>query len=41
MTNINIEIPPELHKKIKIDAAMKGRTIKELIINALEEDTKK
>jgi len=41
MTNINIEIPDELHKNIKLEAVMKGVTIKELIINTLKEEGKK
>ena len=40
MTNINIEIPDELHKKIKLEAVLKDTTIKELIIRTLEEKTK-
>ena len=41
MTNINIEIPAELHKRIKVEAAMKGQTIKEIIIKTLENEAKK
>ena len=37
MVNINIEIPSETHKKIKILSAMQGIPIKELIVKALEE----
>lgn len=40
MPNINIELPDELHKKLKIAAALKGAKIKELISEALEEATK-
>ena len=40
MTNINIEIPEDLHKKIKIEAVKKDSTIKDLIIKTLEEKTK-
>lgn len=39
MVNINIEIPEEVHKRIKILAASKGVSLKELITNALEEST--
>ncbi len=35
--NINIEVPDEIHKKIKILSAMQGIPIKELIVKALEE----
>lgn len=37
MVNINIEIPDEIHKKVKILSAMKGITLKEIIVQALEE----
>jgi len=37
LVNINIEIPEEVHKKIKILAASQGISLKDLIINALEE----
>lgn len=40
MTHINIEIPEELHKKIKIEAVKKDSTIKDLIIKTLEEKAK-
>lgn len=40
MTNINIEIPKELHKKIKIEAVKRDSTIKDLIIKTLEEKAK-
>ncbi|MAG39235.1 hypothetical protein CMO90_04075, partial [Candidatus Woesearchaeota archaeon] len=40
MTNINIEIPDELHKKIKLKAVHKDSTIKEYIIKTLEKETK-
>jgi len=38
--NINIEVPDEIHKRIKILSAMQGIPIKELIVNALEESVK-
>ena len=41
MANINLEIPDDLHKKLKIDAALTDRTLKELIIEALDEATQK
>jgi predicted HicB family RNase H-like nuclease len=39
MVNINIEIPEEVHKKIKILAASGSISLKELIIKSLEEST--
>ncbi len=36
MTRVNIEIPDELHKKIKVSCAMKQTTIKEYIKDVLE-----
>jgi hypothetical protein len=41
MTNINIEIPDSLHKKIKIQSAIDEVTIKDYIIKTLEERIKK
>jgi hypothetical protein len=38
MVNINIEIPQELHKKIKLVSTIKNTTIKDFIIQTLEED---
>ena len=35
MTNINIEIPDETHKKIKFKAVLEDSTIKEYVIRAL------
>lgn len=40
MVNINIEVPDEIHKKIKILSAMQDTPIKELIVKALEENIK-
>jgi hypothetical protein len=37
MVNINIELPDEIHKRIKILAAMSGKPIKEIFVEALEE----
>ena len=37
MVNVNIEVPEDVHKKVKILAASKGISLKELIIQALEE----
>ena len=38
MVNINIEVPDDIHKRIKILAAMQGIAIKEFIVNTLEEN---
>jgi len=40
LVNINIEVPDEVHKKIKILSAMQGTLIKELIVKALEDSVK-
>jgi len=37
MGNINIIIPDELHKKLKVEAAVKETTIKDLIVKILGE----
>jgi hypothetical protein len=37
LVNINIEVPDEIHKRIKILSAIQGIPIKELIATALEE----
>jgi predicted HicB family RNase H-like nuclease len=37
MVNVNIEVPDEIHKRIKILSAMQGIAIKDIIIKALEE----
>ncbi|MBN1502385.1 hypothetical protein JW930_02475 [Candidatus Woesearchaeota archaeon] len=36
MTNINIEIPDELHKKVKIRCAVDETTVKDFVIKAIE-----
>lgn len=38
MTNININIPDDLHKKAKQKALDKDITLKELIINSIEKE---
>ncbi len=40
MVNINIEIPDELHKKIKIYCAMNDITIKDFVISSLTKNLK-
>lgn len=40
MANINIEIPDDLHKELKVDAARKDTTLKELITFILEKKCK-
>lgn len=37
MANVNIEIPDELHKQIKLESVKSETTIKELIIKAISE----
>jgi predicted HicB family RNase H-like nuclease len=41
MTNINIEIPDELHKKVKIQCAVEELTLKDFIVKTLEQRLKK
>jgi hypothetical protein len=36
MVNINIQLPDELHKKIKLNAVKEDTSIKELIIRILD-----
>ncbi|MBN1386608.1 hypothetical protein JW968_06585 [Candidatus Woesearchaeota archaeon] len=36
MTNINIKLPDELHKKLRIIAAIRGISLKELVQEYLE-----
>ena len=38
MANINIQIPDELHKKLKLKAVEKEITIKEYIIAMMEKE---
>jgi predicted HicB family RNase H-like nuclease len=40
MVNINIQIPDELHKKIKLIAVKEDKTIKEYIIEVLTKEAK-
>ena len=40
MVNLNITIPDKLHRKLKIDAAMKGQTLKELVIKVIDKEAK-
>ena len=42
MANINIrEVPDDLHRRAKAEAAMEGITLKDFILKALEEYLKK
>lgn len=41
MTNINIEIPDELHKKAKVKCAIEEMSIKDFVIKAIEEKLKR
>lgn len=36
MTNINIKIPDDVHKRLKIACAVKGISLKEAIIDAIK-----
>jgi len=38
VVNINIEIPPELHKRLKLTAALDETAIKDLVTNLLKEE---
>jgi hypothetical protein len=38
MVNINIEIPDDIHKEIKLKAVLEDITIKNYIIKSLEEN---
>ena len=40
MANINIEIPDELHKKLRYKAVEDDTTIKDIIIKAIEKKVK-
>ena len=40
MPNLNIVIPDELHKQIKLKAVMTDKTLKEFILDAIEEEVK-
>lgn len=37
MVNINIEVPEELHRRVKVAATIDGATLKEFIIRRLRE----
>lgn len=41
MPNINIAIPDELHKKIKLKAVMTDKTLKDYILEAIQEEVDK
>ena len=38
MVNVNIEIPDDLHKRLKLTAVMDESTIKQLVIDILKEE---
>ena len=40
MVNVNIEIPDDIHKKAKIDSVLNEITLKEFIIQSIEENLK-
>ena len=37
MSNINITIPDDIHKKLKIAAALEEKSLKDLVIEALQD----
>lgn len=37
MTNINISIPDDLHKQLKVAAAMEDKSLKDVVIETLED----
>lgn len=39
MVNINIEIPEELHKELKLASVLESVTLKELVITTLDAET--
>ena len=41
MTRVNIELPEDLHRKVKIICALQGKTLKEYLILSLEEKLSK
>lgn len=38
LVNVNIEIPDELHKRLKLAAVMEESSIKQLVIDILKEE---
>jgi len=38
LVNINIEVPDDVHKELKVKCAIEDSTIKDFIIKALEEE---
>lgn len=38
MTRVNIHVPDSIHKEFKISAALKGVTLKDLIVQAVKEE---
>ncbi len=40
MANINIQIPDDLHKKLKVEAIQEDTTLKELIIKKISKNSK-
>ena len=41
MVNVNIEIPDDLHKRLKLASVMDSTTIKQLVIDILAEEAGK
>ena len=41
MVRINIEIPDDVHKELKLEAVRKDKALKDFIVEALEKSLKK
>lgn len=41
MVNVNIEIPDDLHKQLKLTAVLEETSIKQLVIDILAEEGKR
>ncbi len=41
MVNINVPLPDELHRRVKLEAVQRGKTVKEHIIERLDEGLRK
>lgn len=41
MVNINIQLPDDLHKRVKLSAVQQDTTVKDYIIAALDEELRR
>lgn len=41
MVNINIEIPDEIYKKVKLSAVMADKTVKDYVIARIDENLRR